>query len=292
MSKLVLGTAQFGVDYGINNKRGKIPQSEVWEILESALKSGIDTIDTASSYGESEKVIGEFIKSNNNALKVISKLPECGYLEVKEMFEGSLKKLGVSVIYGYLIHNFISYKNDEKIWDELENLRYLNRVKKIGFSLYYPEELQFLIDRGLKVDIIQLPFSVFDQRFEQYLPVLKKMSVEIHARSIFLQGLVFKRPKDLNGHFKKIKGSLEKLNHLADELGVSMVSLCTNFVMANKYIDKVVVGVDSLGDFIEIAGRETKRLISAKNVRAISDLRIKDDDIILPFNWRQAKVKN
>lgn len=292
MNKLALGTAQFGMDYGINNKRGKVPRPEVFDILQYARDSGIDTIDTAYSYGQSEEIIGEFIKSNKNTFKIISKLPECEHSNVGGLLKSSLRKLGVSGIYGYLVHCFPGYKKDEKIWNELENLRFAGKVKKIGFSLYSPDELEYLINKNLKIDIVQLPFSVFDQRFEQYLPGLKESGIEVHARSVFLQGLVFKNPDNLGMHFKKITDKVKKLNRLAGELGVSVVSLCAGFVMANKYIDKVLIGVDSLQNFIEITEASTKDFIEEKTIKAISGLRIEDEDIILPFNWKLPKVKN
>ncbi len=291
MNRLALGTVQFGMDYGINNRRGKVPRSEAFEILESARSSGIDTIDTASSYGDSEEVIGGFIRSDKNTFKIISKLPDCGHSEVIGIFEASLKKLGVSEVYGYLVHSFPSYKRDGKIWGELEDLRLEGKTKKIGFSVYSPDELQHLMDSGLKFDIVQLPFSVFDQRFEQYLPGLKKTGVEVHARSVFLQGLVFKKPDNLEKYFNKIRNKIVELNCLADESGSSIVSLCIGFAMANKYIDKVVVGVDSLQNFKEIAEWNAKGFIKDETVKAISGLRIEDEDIVLPIRWGALKAR-
>jgi len=291
MNRLALGTVQFGMDYGINNRRGKIPRSEAFEILESARRSGIDTIDTASSYGDSEEVIGGFIRSNKNTFKIISKLPDCGHSEVVDIVETSLRKLGVSEIYGYLIHSFPAYKRDGKIWDELEDLRLAGKIKKLGFSLYSPDELQHLMNSRLKFDIVQLPFSVFDQRFEQYLPGLKRTGVEVHSRSVFLQGLVFKKPDDLDKYFNKIRNKIVELNRLADKSGTSIVSLCIGFVMANKYIDKVVVGVDSLQNFTEITEWDAKGSINEETVKAISDLRIEDEDIVLPFKWGSLKAR-
>lgn len=291
MNRLALGTVQFGMDYGINNRRGKVPRSEAFEILESARRSGIDTIDTASSYGDSEEVVGGFIRSNNSMFKIISKLQACGYSGVRDIFESSLRKLGMSEMYGYLVHSFSSYKSDEKIWDELEDLRLSGKIKKIGFSLYSPDELRHLTDSRVRFDIVQLPYSVFDQRFEQYLPGLKRKGIEVHARSVFLQGLVFKKPDDLGKYFNKIRNKLLELNRLADELDTSIVSLCIGFAMANKYIDKIVVGVDSLQNFEEITKWDSKGFIEKETVRAISGLRIDDEDIVLPFKWESSRAK-
>lgn len=115
MSKLVLGTAQFGLDYGINNKRGKLSKKEVFKILTYAKKNEIETLDTAYGYGDSEKIIGEFIKKNKICFKIISKLPKCNSKTVEYIFLKSLAKLSQDKIYGYLIHDFESFlKNNSR----------------------------------------------------------------------------------------------------------------------------------------------------------------------------------
>ncbi|MCG8572052.1 MAG: aldo/keto reductase, partial [Spirochaetes bacterium] len=211
MNKIGLGTAQFGLNYGINNSRGKIPTSEINEILLFAQKNGIDLLDTAYAYGESEKVIGQ----NNeiiNSFRIITKFPPKIKHPIKELFFESLTNLKRSTIYGYLIHDFQTYLSNKVILSILKELKSERKVAKIGFSLYYPDQLKYLFDNNLKIDIIQIPYNIFDRRFDDLLPLAKKEKIEVHIRSVFLQGLVFKDPKILNSHFDNFIPKLKKLN--------------------------------------------------------------------------------
>ncbi len=285
MNKITLGTAQFGFDYGINNKRGKIPASEVSDILSTAGKYSIDTLDTAYGYGESEEVIGKFINSSLSRWKIISKLPICDDGEVGAKLLQSLKRLNVPLLYGYLIHSFESYINNKKIWIALEKQKNEGRIEKIGFSLYRPRELALLLEEDLKIDIIQVPFSVFDQRFASYLPQLKKMGMEIHARSIFLQGLVFKQSFELSNEFEVIKGKIEQLNVLSAKTNLSIASLCISFVLNNDFFSKVVVGIDNLTHLNEIIEASESSAKLRDMIPQLAELKVDDEKIILPFNW-------
>lgn len=290
MNKIALGTAQFGIDYGINNKRGKLRPGEVFKILDEAAGAGIDTIDTAHSYGDSEKVIGDFIRSGKVGFKIVSKLPASAYGKTGGIFEESLDRLEVSALYGYLVHGFEAYKKDEGVWSELEELRSRRRVEKIGFSLYLPSELEYLLQRKLPIDIIQIPFSVFDQRFGPYLSVMKKKNIEVHARSIFLQGLVFKDADTLDGYFANIRDKIEALNCLSVKSGVSIVSLCVNFAAANSCIDKVIVGVDSVENLTDIMNALQDGFLSKDAVNEILNMRVDDENMLLPFRWKLSKA--
>jgi Predicted oxidoreductases (related to aryl-alcohol dehydrogenases) len=181
--KLCLGTAQFGLDYGINNSRGKIPENEVFEILDYALDNGIEFIDSAYNYGDSEKVIGKFIKgsSKGKKLKIISKLPPSN--NVYEIVEETLNNLCVKKIYGYLVHNFKFFLENPKIWEKLLKLKNKGKTEKIGFSLYYPEEYYKL--EKFEVDVLQIPYNIFDQRFSNLLPEFKEKALK------FMRGLCF-----------------------------------------------------------------------------------------------------
>jgi len=286
VNRIVLGTAQFGMNYGISNKRGKIPQPEAFEILNRAIESGIDAVDTAYDYKESEKTLGNFMESYPTALKIISKLPKCGHDEVKAALNSSLSKLNVSSLYGYLIHSFENYKKDPKIWDEMEKLKKEGRIKKIGFSLYFPSELDSLLkNKNMQIDIIQLPYNIFDQRFTEYFPKLKDNTIEIYARSIFLQGLLFKKADELDDYFAKINEKIKNLNLLSARSRIPVVALCLNFAVLNRFIDRVVVGVDNIANLNEIV----YSLKSTADVKRIFNelLNFKEDDeaIILPLKW-------
>lgn len=291
MNKLALGTAQFGLAYGINNRNGQISGHEAFLVLEEAMKSGVDTLDTAYAYGSSEELIGGFINQQNDGqrFKIISKLPKCSLEEAQDKIGSSLKRMRLDCLYGYLLHDFSMYREKPEIWDLFLALRDQGKAKKIGASFYYPEDLELMLDKRLALDIVQVPYNIFDRRFEDYFGMLHRKNIEIHARSVFLQGLFFIKPQDLDDHFSGIKEKITRLNALSREDGIGIASACLNFVLLNKYIDKAVVGVDSLVHFKEII----KSLSSSQQVNKIyeelSGMKESDQDILLPFNWKIGK---
>lgn len=284
-TKLALGTAQFGFDYGINNKRGKIPQKKAFEILNFALQNGIEVIDTAYVYGDSEKVIGQFIQENKADFKVISKLPNSNAQNIENIFDDSLKRLQLDSIYGYLIHNIDSFIERPGIWEVLKQLKEQGKISKLGFSVYHPKEVECLLERNVQMDIIQAPFSIFDQRFSEIFPLLKRQHTEIHVRSIFLQGLVFKNPGELKGDFVKIKDRLLLLRALSKETNVPFGAIFINFAVLNNFVDKVILGIDSIENLRE----NVKALNYQKELKKVHnhlpDAREDDENIILPINW-------
>ena len=281
MSKLALGTVQFGLDYGINNQRGKVPENEAVEILEYAFKSGIDTLDTAAAYGSSEEVIGKFIRKNPKAFKIVSKLPKCRSEEVIGIVERSLERLKGPSLYGYLLHDFKSFQGDPEILNGLNALKACGRIRKVGFSLYYPAELEFLLQNKVEFDLLQVPYSIFDQRFGKYFKKMKDQGVEVHTRSTFLQGLVFKPPRELAPFFDAIKDKLSKLADISEP-----VSACLGFVLLNKQIDRVVVGVDSRKNLEEIIRSADMAGRVADIYDDLAALKEDSENILLPFNWK------
>ena len=285
LEKICLGTAQFGLDYGINNTRGKIPKNEVFGILEYALQNGIEFIDTAYAYGDSEKVLGDFIKNNPNGkkFKIISKIPNVENID--KAIEETFTNLRVDKLYGYLVHNFNSFLENTKIFDTLLSLKHMGKVEKIGFSLYYPEEYYKI--KNLEIDILQIPYSIFDQRFCKIFEELKEKKIEIHARSVFLQGLVFKKPEELEGRFSKLKDKLLYINYLSKELDIPLNAIFLNFVLMNESVDKVVMGVDRLENLKENIDSLSFQNIVKQLHQKLVELKETDEDIILPIRWQK-----
>ncbi len=247
--KIILGTVQFGLNYGINNKCGKISEKQADKIFDYAYENDINTLDTANAYGNSETVIGTYFKNSKNRFKIITKLIEKDNPE--KQLQNTFLKLGVKKIYGFLIHNFSLYKKNPDSYEML--LAYKKKkILKTGFSLYYPEELNFLIKKNIEFNLIQIPYSIFDRRFEPYFPLLKEKKVEIHIRSLFLQGLIFINPESAPKLFNKLIPKLKRLRQIAQDNKTSVLSLALNFVTSNKYIDKAVVGIDSLNHLKQI----------------------------------------
>lgn len=282
VKKLALGTVQFGLNYGINNEAGQVKGQEVDKILAFAKKNGIDTLDTAWAYGNSEQVLGEAGIENFN---IVSKLPPCNKEEAIVKFNESLQRLKSNSLYAYMFHNFSIYKKDKSIWDTLLKLKENKKVKKIGFSIYSPEELDEILQDKLEIDIIQFPYNIFDRRFESYFVRLKSNNIEIHIRSTFLQGLFFKAPNSLPSHFISVKEKFEALEKIKAERNLSTEEICLGFVFSNLNIDKVVIGVDSeiqLKNNIE----SIKTTLNQVEWEFLDDLKVNDISIINPSLWK------
>jgi len=284
MNKLALGTVQFGLDYGINNKLGQTSKSEIEKILDLAFSSGIDCLDTAQAYGDSETILGEILDGGKK-FNIISKLDSQNIRNVCSSFETSLKNLRVNQLYGFLYHDFNSYKNNVDSIKYLLDYKSEGKINKIGFSLYYPDQLEFLLNENIPVDLIQVPYNIFDRRFELYFEEAKKRDIEIHIRSVFLQGCFFIDPDKLPPFLFKIKNKIVKLRKLSEHNKIPLNSLCLNFANINEYIDKIVIGVDTqdnLRDNVE-ALNKVEEFNILKN--EMLDLQEEDEKIILPFNW-------
>jgi aryl-alcohol dehydrogenase-like predicted oxidoreductase len=289
--KLALGTVQFGMDYGINNPRGKIPEKEVFEILSEAERNAINTLDTAHAYGESERLIGEYIKDKGAVFRVVSKLPPCGPEEAERVFYTSLERLRLDRLYGCLIHDFASFLKTPEIWEILKRLKAERKTGRVGFSLYYPEELEYLLEEKIEMDLVQVPFSVLDQRFLGRFPLLKDRGVEVHVRSVFLQGLLFMNPRGLKGNLSRAKDKLFILRTLSEQAGIPLSAICINFALLNDFIDRVIIGVDGIRNLSE----NLRALSYQDEVRdmygKLLDLKEDDEDVILPSKWDKQEVR-
>lgn len=275
MSKLVLGTVQFGLQYGVNSA-GRPSEDAVKGILAEAAKGGITTLDTSSAYGNSEVILGECVTSEEN-FKIVSKYPK-GEIPVGEMFNSSLKRLKVGHLYGYLLHHFEVYKNNPKVWDEFVALKESGKVGKIGFSLYTPEELEFILKNGSPFDLIQVPFNIFDKKFLPLMKELHEKGVEIHVRSTFLQGLFFKDRNALPEKLLPMKKYLLQLDEFSQKSGLSISEIALNYNLQNPYIDGVLIGVDNVEQLL-------MNLNSVKDTPIDIEIEVKEQELLNPVNW-------
>lgn len=276
MSKLVLGTVQFGLQYGVNSA-GRPSEEAVKGILAEAAKGGITTLDTSSAYGNSEEILGECI-TPDEGFKIVSKYPK-GNTPVSEMFNGSLSRLKVKSFYGYLLHHFEVYKNNPKIWDEFIALKEAGKVQKIGFSLYSPEELQFILDNKSPFDLIQVPFNIFDKKFLPLMKEVHEKGVEVHVRSTFLQGLFFKDRNALPEKLQPMKKYLLQLDEFSKKSGLSISEIALNYNLQNPYIDGVLIGVDNVEQL-------KTNLASVMDTSVDIELEVKEQELLNPVNWK------
>lgn len=284
MSKIVLGTVQFGIDYGINNQSGRVSEQNVFSILDYANTHEIDMLDTAPVYGDSEQVLGRYLKQKNS-FKIISKIPR-HINHVIDAYNSSIKNLSIHQLYGYLFHSYDTFIENPQLYDQLLALKTQGKIKKIGFSLYYPNELDYLLDHRIEFDLIQIPYNIFDQRFQAYFKILKEKNVEIHVRSIFLQGLFFKDPNTLSDHFSTVKEKLLNLHKFSKINKIPLNALCLLFGCSNQSIDKVVLGVDSIANLMENIAINEYQKIFTKIKDDLLNLSLDDENILLPFKWK------
>lgn len=273
-AKIGLGTVQFGLDYGISNESGKTPQKEVRRILEFAINEGIDTLDTAIAYGNSEIVLGTV---GVESFKIVSKyLPESeSKLTMSEQLKNSLSNLKKNSLYGYLAHRPKDVLSNPSQWDQLKRFKDEGLVKKIGFSLNEPEELENLLSNRFQPDLIQVPFNYFDRRFQQLAKYLHEGGCEIHSRSIFLQGLFFRDSQTLPDHFEEVKTLIQDVKKSTKNLAGSLL----RFVLEKPFIDKVIIGVENKTQLKE-------NLESLDKVFVLPDTKFEmSNSILIPSNW-------
>ncbi|HIK04481.1 MAG TPA: aldo/keto reductase [Trichormus sp. M33_DOE_039] len=292
--KLAIGTAQFGLDYGISNQEGKIPEAEVGRILNLAVENGIRVLDTAPAYGTSEEVLGKTLPLQHE-FAIVTKTPHFSkscmthddVQALENSFYKSLRTLKQQSIYGLLIHNAhdVLIEDGYLLVNKMMDLQDQGLVSKIGVSVYTGEEIDKILER-YKIDLIQLPINILDQRLinSGHLSKLKDQGVEIHARSIFLQGLLLMSPEEMPSYFHSIKEHIICLHDLIISQGMSIVQAVIAFINHLPEIDKILVGLNNyqhLQEIIEAIKKPT--LLTTQDFYRFA---ITDPDILNPAKWK------
>lgn len=287
MNRIALGTAQFGLDYGVSNRRGLIPRDEVFEILKLAGTAGVDMLDTAQAYGSSEEAIGAFLKSSGAKFKVITKLKDVPSARTEGSLRASLQRTGAGSFYGVMMHSFEEYEAAPGKYAALAAACGTGLAEKTGFSLYRPEQAEKLLASKVPFGIVQVPYNLLDRRFERVFPALKRAGVEIHVRSVFLQGALLMPPDGLPVKLAALRPKIERLRDYAARSNLPLPAVCAGFALSAPEADKVVIGVDGLDSFA--ANLEALRALrgdAAADIRsALAGLEENDENLILPQNW-------
>ena len=254
MVTLGLGTAQFGLDYGTFNKKGKVSFDDSIRIINKAFDYGFRYVDTAQAYGNAEEIIGKI--ENPNRYKIVTKIICKNFLPYKnirfdlaKLVNKSLKKLSIEKLHTLMLHDYkdLKLKNSSRLFEELLNLKKVGLAEKIGVSIYNYKDL--LEIENYDFDVVQIPLSIYDQRLIKNgtIDFLKKKGVEIHVRSIFLQGLynqpVIQFPSNFSSEFVEHHNRSLKF---AKELNLSLSELSLFFLSKQKNLDVIIVGCSSL----------------------------------------------
>jgi aryl-alcohol dehydrogenase-like predicted oxidoreductase len=286
MQRVALGCAQFGAAYGIANRTGQLTPEEGARVLALAAAAGMDTLDTAVAYGESEARLGAHGVAR---WRVVSKLPplpadlaDVGG-RVMEQVAGSLARLRIPALDALLLHRSADLlgPQGEQLRDALLRVRDEGSAGRIGVSIYAPEELERIVP-AFRPEVVQAPFSVLDRRLERsgWLARLADLGVEVHVRSVFLQGLLLQAPEDRAAGFAPWQAAWDRWDSWLQQSGSGALAACLGFVLARPEVHRVVVGVDGAAHLAGVlaAAAESGPLPPA-------DLACDDLELIEPFRW-------
>ena len=291
MSKIALGTAQFGLPYGISNTHGQVDRTEMDKIWQVARGANITMLDTAIAYGNSEENIGA---TESVGFDIVTKLPPLPDAEtsvtkwVQSQIKNSLAKLKRNSVYGLLLHNpaDLLADNGDELLAALVNLKREGLIKKFGVSIYAPTELDSLFSQipNFVPDIVQAPLNVIDQSIASsgWLTRLSMMSVEIHIRSVFLQGLLLQQPNERSVGFSRWSSVFAQFDSWSNAQQMSPLTACLGHVLSYPEVSQVIIGVTSANELKQIIAAS-----SSEHVRAPQSLQVTDVDLIQPMNWNK-----
>ena len=256
--KLALGTAQLGLSYGVANTQGQISRDEAKEIIHFAESNGVKTLDTAVGYGDSELRLGEVGVKHWQGVSKLPALPDgCRDVSqwVQEIVVQSLKRLNVDALYGLLMHRpqQLLENGGEDVYRALRKVQEDGLVRKIGVSIYDPSELDTICSR-FSIDLVQAPFNVLDRRLIEtgWLPRIQEKGIELHVRSIFLQGLLLMELGMRPPKFDRWNRLWVDWQQWLEEADLTPLEACLRYALSYSEIDRVIVGVDSLKHLKEV----------------------------------------
>jgi aryl-alcohol dehydrogenase-like predicted oxidoreductase len=262
MSRIGLGTVQFSAHYGISNRGGRPSEAEVAAILARAAETGMGYLDTAPSYAEAELLTGRYLPSGHQ-MRIITKLAPIEDDAVTprhteatlQALAASLQRLRVTQVHGVLVHRIsdLAKPGWQHLVDALHEMRSRGLTACIGASVYVEEDLA-LIESRFRPDIVQVPINALDRRLARsgWLARLRAAGIKIHARSLFLQGLLLMDPETIPEFFMPMKATLAKLHTAWAAEKLTPLEACLRCVLRGADIDVAIVGVNRLHELKEI----------------------------------------
>lgn len=286
MTEIALGTAQFGLTYGIANRTGKIDLQTGRDILALAKQHGVHTLDTAVNYGDAESALGNI---GCSSWDVVTKLPPIPIgitdvsLWVNDEVRTSLQRLRIPSLYALLLHrpSDLLGIHSENLVKSLLDLKAQGAVAKLGVSIYLADELDQLITLPV-IDLVQAPLNIFDRGLESsgWLTKLDQRKVEIHTRSTFLQGALVMSPAERPGWLSKWAPIFHQWDMWVADTAMSRIEACLAHVRSYPEVDRIIIGVDSteqIGTIFEV--------LKTPPLRAPTSL-VSDDELLTnPSRW-------
>lgn len=289
--KLGLGTVQFGMEYGVTNRDGQVSSGEAGRILALAAGAGVRVLDTAPSYGDSEEVLGRLLPQDHH-FQVVTKTPHFSRNlsadevaeKLSDAFESSLERLRQKKVYGLLVHGpeDLLQPFGNGLFAEMKRLQRMGQVEKVGASVYNADQIDGIL-AAFDIDLIQLPLNVLDQRLiaSGHLRKLKERGVEIHVRSVFLQGVLLAKPDSLPRHFDSIKDKLGQYHDMVGAHQMTPVQAALAFANNQEEVDVVLCGVTTREHLSQIL-EETTTPVSND---IFADFAIHDPAMLNPARW-------
>jgi aryl-alcohol dehydrogenase-like predicted oxidoreductase len=293
---LALGTAQFGMDYGLFN-RGKVSDRECGLILERAWELGVDVLDTAAAYGRSEEVIGCVRPPGSNYRIVTKTVPlrteQVSADDIKRVRDGVYKSqrlLGEGPIDALLVHNAadIIAPGGDRLVEMLETLKRDGVCRKIGVSVYDHASL-FAVRRRMAIEVVQLPLNVFDQRFARdgAIADLAADGIEVHVRSVFLQGILLHTVDDLPPHLSAIGDHLRNFREAATAVGFSAGAAALRYVALVPGVARIVIGVNDIAELETDVSAFRTACQDSETMPLFDKFSVTDAKLVDPRLWAQ-----
>jgi uncharacterized protein len=283
-SKLILGTVQLGLDYGINNTAGKPAANTAFKILDTAREKEIFLLDTAEAYGNAIQIIGDYQLQSGYNFQVISKFKFTVGDDLLQNLINTLKVLHTNQIYAYLLHD-PRHLDEAALPDQFEILKQKQLIRYSGVSVYTNQQFEKAIETQC-IDIIQIPYNLLDNNYQRatLIQQAKKKGKFIHTRSVFLQGLFFMDAIKLPVKLLPLKKYIIQVQQLSNEFQISNESMALNYVLNNSLIDGVLIGVDSAEQLLKNI-HALKENIPAALIEKINAIHVAETTLLNPSNW-------
>ena len=282
--RLVLGTVQFGLTYGVNNAVGKPSQDQAFGMLDLAFENGITTLDTADAYGNATEVLGNYNQKHPGRFEINSKFK--GHSSDLELqLEASLGLLKSDHLNVYFYHNFTDFVSYPALQETLGRLKDSGKIKKVGVSVYDNDEFKTVCDSSW-VDVIQLPYNLLDNYSQrgEILEYAKKQGKELQARSVYLQGLFFKPLDTIPAALSPLTPYLQRIREIAAASGISVQRLAMGYALQQSLFDNIVFGVDSI-EQLDATLKMSEETIPQDIIQLVDSIVVKETELLYPKNW-------
>ncbi|MEZ5870713.1 MAG: aldo/keto reductase [Nitratireductor sp.] len=297
LARIALGGAQFGLDYGVTNKAGQVSPQALQAILLEAARCGIDMVDTAAQYGNSEAAIGEALKSVGR-FRLVTKTASLAEARsahhavelLNEGFAASLSQLGVSRVEGFLFHRASDLTGEYgmELWNAARALKEAGFVSRIGVSVYSGNEINAVLERH-SPDIVQLPYNLLDQRLriDGSLVRLHDAGVEVHARSAYLQGILLSDPAQLPPFLAGLGDQIAAFRQAMQEIGETVQAGLLACLLQRSEIARIVAGVTNVEELTSLAAAAEagQRLAAAHD---FSEWAVDAPEMLNPALWPKS----